>query len=42
LGFLVIVAGGKKKKKKKTDITRPGAKQIILFMIVVAIALVTR
>jgi hypothetical protein len=30
------------KKKKKTDIIRPGEKQIILFIIFVAIAVVTR
>jgi hypothetical protein len=30
------------KKKKKTDIIRLGEKQIILFIIVVAIAVVTR
>jgi hypothetical protein len=39
------VAGGGKKtknKKQKPDIIRPGEKQIILFIIVVAIAVVTR
>jgi len=30
------------REKKKTDIIRPGVKQIILFIIVVAIAVVTR
>ncbi len=33
---------GGKKKTKKTDIIRLGEKQIILFIIVVAIAVVTR
>jgi hypothetical protein len=40
IGFLSYC--GRRKKKKKTDIIKPGAKQIILFIIVVAIALVTR